>query len=252
METIQDILDACPSIEWRLLVALARLAGLRCPSEIGAVTWADVNWGKGRLTVLAKKTEHHGGSHAVRIVPSCPELRKILADAFEQAEPGATSIVPMAARNGVKLRTHLERIITKAGHETWPRLFQNLRASCETDWVEWYPAHAVAKWLGHSPKVAAEHYLMSREHHFEDVVGGGKRSDGNAGQGSPGDCDANCDAITTRIATPQASALDGTRAHETTKPSAATRVTAGSSGITPVLETGLVGSTGFEPVTSTV
>jgi hypothetical protein len=28
--------------------------------------------------------------------------------------------------------------------------------------------------LGHSPKVAAEHYLMSREHHFEDVVGGGR------------------------------------------------------------------------------
>jgi hypothetical protein len=39
--------------------------------------------------------------------------------------------------------------------------------------VERYPAHAVAKWLGHSPKLAAEHYLMSREHHFEDVVGGG-------------------------------------------------------------------------------
>ena len=37
--------------------------------------------------------------------------------------------------------------------------------------MERYPPHAVAKWLGHSPKVAAEHYLMSREHHFEDVVG---------------------------------------------------------------------------------
>lgn len=40
--------------------------------------------------------------------------------------------------------------------------------------MERYPPHAVAKWLGHSPKVAAEHYLMSREHHFEDVVGGGR------------------------------------------------------------------------------
>jgi len=43
-------------------------------------------------------------------------------------------------------------------------------ASCETDWVERHPAHAVAKWLGHSPKAAAEHYLMSREHHLEDIV----------------------------------------------------------------------------------
>lgn len=80
--------------------------------------------------------------------------------------------VPMAARNSVNLRTHLERIIKKAGHEPWPRLLQNLRARCETDWVEKYPSHMVAKWLGHSPKVAAQHYLMSREHHLEDVVRG--------------------------------------------------------------------------------
>jgi len=252
LETIQDILDACPSIEWRLLVALARLGGLRCPSEIGVVTWADVNWEKGRLTVLAKKTEHHGGSHAVRIVPICPQLRKILAEAFERAEPGAMSIVPMAARNGVNLRTQLERIITKAGHKTWPRLFQNLRASCETDWVERYPAHAVAKWLGHSPKVAAEHYLMSREHHFEDVVGGGDRERRGPEAPTPTLCDANCDAIATRNATPQASAPDRTRSHKKTEPAAAKGLTAGSSKMTPISRIGLVGNTGFEPVTSTV
>lgn len=57
------------------------------------------------------------------------ERRTVLADAFEQAEPGATLIVPMAARKTVNLRTHLEKIITKAGHEPWPQLLQNLRAS---------------------------------------------------------------------------------------------------------------------------
>jgi hypothetical protein len=170
-----------------------------------------VNWEKGRLTVLAKKTEHHGGSHAVRIVPICPQLRKTLTEGFEQAEPGATFIVPMAGRNGVNLRTHMERIITKAGHKAWPRLFQILRASCETDWVERYPAHAVAKWLGHSPKVAAEHYLMSREHHFEDVVGGGKGTEGGAGQGSPGGCDANCDSAGSSTSSRRAARNDGTR-----------------------------------------
>jgi len=167
LKTIRDVLDACPSIEWRLIVALSRMAGLRCPSEIGSLTWDAINWEKGGLTVLAKKTEHHGADHAVRIVPICPELRVILADAFEQAEPGAILVVPSAARASVNFRTHLERIITKAGHKPWPRLLQNLRASCEIDWVERYPAHVVAPWLGHSPKVAAQHYLMSREHHFE-------------------------------------------------------------------------------------
>jgi integrase len=253
LETICDVLDACPSIEWRLLVALARLAGLRCPSEIGALTWADVNWEKGRLTVLAKKTEHHGGDHAVRVVPICPELRAILADAFEQAEPGAALVVPMAARRTVNLRTYLEKIIIKAGHEPWPRLLQNLRASCETDWVEKYPSHVVAKWLGHSPKIAAQHYLMSREHHFDDVVAGGGAAElggAGAGQAVPASCSADCSAPATQNATQQASALGSAEPHKTTEPAATIQVAAGSSKLAPVTKTGRMAGTGFEPATS--
>ena len=164
-------------------------------------------------------------------------------------------MVPMASRPGVNLRTYLERIIGNAGHTLWPRLLQNLRASCATDWVEKYPSHVVAKWLGHSPKVAAQHYLMSRDHHFEDVVGGGEASPSGGVevvQGSQSECDAKCASIATRNATPQASASGSTEPHETPEPAATTWVTAGSSGIAPVIKTGLVGSTGFEPVTSTV
>jgi len=253
LATICDVLDACPSVDWRLLVALARLAGLRCPSEIGALTWADVNWEKGRLTVLAKKTEHHGGDHAVRVVPICPELRAILADAFEQAEPGATLVVPMAARKTVNLRTYLEKIIAKAGHEPWPRLLQNLRASCETDWVEKYPSHVVAKWLGHSPKIAAQHYLMSREHHFDDVVAGGGAAEpsvAGAGQAVPSSCSADCSAPATQNATQQASALGSAEPHKTTEPAATIQVAAGSSKRAPVTKTDRMAGTGFEPATS--
>ncbi len=131
----------------------------------------------------------------------------------------------------------------------WPQLVQNLRASCETDWVEEYPAHVVAPWLGHSPKVAAQHYLMSREHNFEDVVKGESKVPAAIVGEDPNGvaaCDANCDAIATRIATPQASAQDGTEPHETTEPAATTRVTAGSSEVTPVSKTGLVAGAGFE------
>jgi integrase len=253
LETIREVLDACPSIDWKLIVALSRMAGLRCPSEIGSLTWDAINWEKGGLTVLAKKTEHHGGDHAVRIVPICPELRAILADAFERAEPGATLVVPSAARATVNLRTHLERIITKAGHKPWPRLLQNLRASCETDWVEKYPAHVVAPWLGHSPKVAAQHYLMSREHHFEHVVNGGAATSGANTETPaqvPPPCDAYCAAPATHLATQQASARDSAPSHETTEPAAATRVTAGSSEVTPFTRNDEMAGTGFEPATS--
>jgi hypothetical protein len=60
----------------------------------------------------------------------------------------------MAARKNVNLRKYLEKIGIKAGCEPWPRLLQNVRASCKTDRVEQYPSHVVAKWLGHSPKIA--------------------------------------------------------------------------------------------------
>lgn len=54
----------------------------------------------------------------------------------------------------------------------WPRLFQNLRSSRATDWVEVYPSHIVAAWLGHSTAIAAAHYLQVRDHHFDAVIAG--------------------------------------------------------------------------------
>jgi len=188
LETIAAVLDACPNIQWRLVVALCRLAGLRCPSEVGALTWGDVNWEKGRLVVRSPKTEHHGGEHAVRVVPIVPELRTILDDAFHRPDAG-TFVVPMAAQRGAgaNLRTTFEKVILRAGCQPWPRLFQNLRASFECDLVEKYPAHVVAKWLGHSPKIAAAHYLMTREHHFDDAVNVslGKSPQSGAYSGAP-------------------------------------------------------------------
>ncbi|RLS76218.1 MAG: site-specific integrase [Planctomycetota bacterium] len=176
-EATTAILGRCPDVEWRSIVGLTRYAGLRCPSELATLTWADIDWEAGRLTVRASKTEHHGGGHAVRHVPICPALRAILEEAFEQAAEGSTLVVPRTGCGNVNLRTTFEKIITRAGLVPWPRLFQNLRASCETDWVEAYPAHEVAAWMGHSPAVAAAHYLQRRDHHFQDVVANGLRGD---------------------------------------------------------------------------
>ena len=47
------------------------------------------------------------------------------------------------------------------------------RVGAGLSWVERDPAHVVARWLGHSPKVAAQHSLMRKDRHFQDVVGGG-------------------------------------------------------------------------------
>ena len=49
----------------------------------------------------------------------------------------------------------------------WPKLFQNLRASRETELVESYPIHVVCAWIGNSEHIAAKHYLQVRDSDFE-------------------------------------------------------------------------------------
>ena len=239
-ETIEAVLDACPSIEWKVIVGLCRYAGLRCPSEVGVITWADVNWEKGRLTVLSKKTEHHGGDHAVRVVPIQGALHEILREAFEQAPEGATLVAPKAAGGGLNLRTTFTKIVARAGCKPWPRLFQNLRASCETDWVEKHPAHECAAWLGHSPAIAAAHYLQARNHHFEAVVNAGRKSD------------AESDAATAQNATQQAPARNRKESQDGIETNLLPGVITVSSVKPEVVYKRTVGGTGFEPVTSTV
>ncbi|MEI7658941.1 MAG: tyrosine-type recombinase/integrase, partial [Phycisphaerae bacterium] len=169
-DVIGAVLEACPDDQWRAIVCLCRFAGLRCPSEIINLRRADVNWQRSRLTVRSPKTSGYEG-HAVRMVPIDLRLREVLQRLFDAADEGVEAVVPRLRDPRLNLRTQFERIIVKAGVEPWPRLFQNLRSSCSTDWVEKFPAHAVAKWLGHSPLIAAQHYLQVRDTHFDMAAG---------------------------------------------------------------------------------
>ena len=55
-----------------------------------------------------------------------------------------------------------------AGLAPWPKLFQNLRSSCETEWLDTgLPAHVIANWVGHSVKVQNDSYAQVDDHHFE-------------------------------------------------------------------------------------
>jgi integrase len=182
VETIRAVLAACPDNEWRAVIGLSRFAGLRVPSEIVGLRWADILWDKGRMVVKSPKTANHEG-HAVRIVPIAPELRSILQDLFDRAEVGVEAVLPrLRERN---LRTQFERIIAKAGVKPWPRLTHNLRASCATDWVERFPSHVVASWLGHSPMIAATFYLQTRDAHFDLAAGIGETAANAATEARP-------------------------------------------------------------------
>ncbi len=175
LETIETILDACPDVEWRLLIGLARYGGLRCPSEHLALTWADVDWDRGTLRVRSPKTAHMDG-HAVRLVPLFPRLRQLLLDAFDAAPEGAEHVVTRYRDPAQNLGTQFKRIIRRAGVEPWPRLWQNLRASRETELMREYDLATVCRWIGNSPAVAAKHYAMSADldADFQRAIGAGK------------------------------------------------------------------------------
>jgi len=164
-QMIDRILQQCPDQEWRMIVLLARYGGLRCPSEVLALRWSDVNWEHNRLRVPSSKTEHHEGG-ASRTIPLFPELKPALLGAFEQAEEGSEYIITRYRKSNTNLRTQFNRIIKRAGYEPWPKLFQNLRSTRETELAEHYPLHVVTAWIGNSELIAAKHYLQLTDEHF--------------------------------------------------------------------------------------
>jgi integrase len=76
----------------------------------------------------------------------------------------------------VNLRTTFEKIVRRAGLAPWPRLFHSLRASRETELVQAHPLHVVTSWLGHTPKIAEKHYLMTTEADFQRAADGALQS----------------------------------------------------------------------------
>jgi hypothetical protein len=125
---------------------------MRCPSEVLTLKWSDVLWDQEKLRIDSPKT-------GVRFCPIFPELAPILEAAFDAAPEGATFCVQQY-RHGYNPATTMKKIIERAGHEPWPKLFINCRSTRRTELQRQYPDHVINKWLGHSSAVAEKHYLQ--------------------------------------------------------------------------------------------
>jgi integrase len=177
LDEAQKVLDACPDAQWRLVFALSRFGGLRCPSEHALLKWSDVDFEQGRMTVRSPKTEHHEG-HDKRVVPIFAELRPYLEAARAEALKDAEYVVTIPAverfRNGTgkkpNLGTRMQKIIRQAGLEPWPKLFQNLRTSRQTELAKRFPEHVVCEWIGNSRIVAREFYLRVTDEDFTNAT----------------------------------------------------------------------------------
>ncbi len=233
-EDAQKVLDTCPNAQWRLIFALSRFGGLRCPSEHLALTWEDIDWAANRFTVHSPKTEHHEGGDS-RVTPLFPELRPHMEAVFDEAEPGTKYVITQYRDAGQNLRTQFQRIIKRAGLSPWPKLFQNLRASRATELASEHPAHVAAAWLGHSTLIASKHYWQITDADFEKATL----------EKPPERCAAQKAAQQAHVLARKDSQAK-TPAHEKAPE------LQGFASECDTLQPGGVGDTGLEPVTSTV
>ena len=122
-----------------------------------------------RIRIRSPKTEHHSGK-ASRTVPIFPELRPYLEEVFEQAAEGSVYVIERYRDKEKNFRTRLGRIIERAGLTPWPKMFQNLRSTRETELAKDHPMHVVCAWIGNSTAIAAKHYLQVTEEDFEKAT----------------------------------------------------------------------------------
>jgi integrase len=179
----RKVLDACPNAEWRVLFALSRWGGLRCPSEHLALRWGEVNWSENKIIVRSPKTEHLPGK-AYRVVPLFNELREPLEELWEQTPKGTTFVINRYRDPKQNLRTQLTKIILRAGLKPWAKLWHNLRATRQTELAQQgFPMHVICDWIGNSPEIAAEHYLRTTEADFQRALSMTEKNPGqNPGQ----------------------------------------------------------------------
>jgi len=153
--TIEAVLRYVDDVNLKRAIVLARYGGLRIPSELQQLRWDDLNFETNMLRVRSPKTERSGKSE--RMVPMFPELHEHL----KRQDGDGELIVNLQRWPAMNLRKAFLCAIQRAGLEPWPKLFQNLRSTRQTELVnEANPVHVVCAWIGNSPKVANDHYLQ--------------------------------------------------------------------------------------------
>ena len=164
------ILKACPTLQWKLIFALARWQALRTPSEPLRLRWSDIDFENRVMVIHQPKMETRG--KPTRTMRIFEPVLSLLAELRDIVQPGiecpfSAPILHAEQGDSVNWRRMFEKIVNRAGVEPWPKLFQALRATRETELASKLPLHVVTAWCGNTPTVALKHYLMTTGEHFE-------------------------------------------------------------------------------------
>ncbi len=170
-EASARVSEQLPNAQWRALFAMGRWCGARIPSEVRELRWADVDWERGRVTLVAPKTACHPG-HGSRTVPLFRGARAALEELWDLAETREerSLVFPwVGARSGPALRKPLIAAIKRAGLEPWEKLWVSMRATRDSELRAVFPAYVIDRWMGHSADVAARNYSQVLDSHYEQA-----------------------------------------------------------------------------------
>ena len=112
------------------------------------------------------------------MLPLFADLHPYLDEVWQMAKPGEKYFIARYRNTMQNLRTQLQRIIKRANLTSCPKLWQNLRASRQTELEQDCPTYVVCQWLGNTPTIANKHYLtVTEEHYVKAVQFGGQTGD---------------------------------------------------------------------------
>jgi integrase len=132
----EKCIKAAPCEDWRIIIAFARYAGMRS-HETRMQRWEDIDIPNARMIVRIDKTP------PTRVCPIFPELMPHIRRAREYAPPGAEFVQTRYTPQS-NIGTTFTKIVERAGLVPWDKLFQNMRATRETELMAVYPAKDVA------------------------------------------------------------------------------------------------------------
>lgn len=167
MPDLDRILDACPSSEFRLLFALARLAGLRLGEAI-RLQWSHIDWDAHRLTVV-NPGQKQTTKARTRFTPIQPKLYAMLRETYDAAPSGDPG--PCCKVDRRNLYRVVKGIMERAQVPAYADPFHTLRRNLQTEWLDEHPEPLVVAWLGNSARVAREFYHRSRAESEAKVTG---------------------------------------------------------------------------------
>ena len=172
VEEYAKLLRACPTQEWRVIVALARWIGLRGISEVKRFRWCDIDWTRCGVWIWTPKTERHAG-HQRKFVPLFQEVRVELEQLRLLNNPAEDDFVIQCVQGKSKsfLYSHFQSISCKAGLGAIAQPFLNMRRTRSNEVRIKYGPEKESEWMGHSQRVMRTHYMDLTMDDFTDIVG---------------------------------------------------------------------------------